>query len=52
VQTPVAVISYDQLIAEQKRSEGVDKFFATMGAVGKALSATDAGNQSNSPGKY
>jgi len=46
--TQVAVISYDQLIAEQKRSEGVDKFFAAMGAVGKALSATDAGNQSTS----
>ncbi len=44
--TQVAVISYDQLIAEQKRSEGVDKFFAAIGAVGKALSATDAGNQS------
>lgn len=46
--TQVAVISYDQLIAEQKRSEGADKFFAAMGAVGKALSATDAGNQSTS----
>lgn len=46
--TQVAVISYDQLIAEQKRSEGVDKFFAAMGAVGKTLSATDAGNQSTS----
>ncbi len=46
--TQVAVISYDQLIAEQKRSEGVDKFFAAIGAVGKALSATDAGNQSTS----
>jgi TolA-binding protein len=44
--TQVAVVSYDQLIAEQKRSEGLDKFFAAMGAVGKALSATDAGNQS------
>ncbi|WP_397589188.1 hypothetical protein [Sphingorhabdus sp.] len=46
--TQVAVISYDQLMAEQKRSEGADKFFAAMGAVGKALSATDAGNQSTS----
>jgi TPR repeat protein len=44
--TQVAVVSYDQLIAEQKRSEGVDKFIAALGAVGKTLSATDAGNQS------
>ncbi len=41
----VAVISYDQLIAEQKRSEGVDKFIAALGAVGKSLSATDAGRE-------
>jgi TPR repeat protein len=43
--TQVAVISYDQLIAEQKRSEGIDKFFVAMGAMGKSLSANDAGNQ-------
>ncbi len=41
----VAVVSYDQLIAEQKRSEGVDKFIAALGAVGKTLSATDAGRE-------
>ncbi len=43
--TQVAVVSYDQLIAEQKRSEGVDKFIAALGAVGKSLSATDAGRE-------
>ena len=43
--TQVAVISYDQLIAEQKRSEGVDKFIAALGAVGNTLSASDAGRE-------
>ncbi len=45
--TQVAVIGYDQLLAEQKKSEGADKFFAAIGAVGKALSATDAGHQTS-----
>lgn len=43
--TQVAVVSYDQLMAEQRKSERADKFIAALGAVGKTLSATDAGRE-------
>jgi TPR repeat protein len=41
----IAVITYDQLMAEQRKSEKWDRLAAGLGALGNSLSATDAGRQ-------
>lgn len=41
----ITVVSYDQLIAEQKKSERWDRVIAGLGALGNSLSASGAGRQ-------
>lgn len=41
----IAVLSYDQLMAEQRKSESWDRVIGALGALGNSLSATDAGRQ-------